>query len=276
MHPKLAMCNIYNDIFQLKDFALEHGFDGIDWSFEMDNLPSTPSEESAWIKEMKRLEPFEIRYHCPFHKIDIGHTDHEKADLAVAIFSRIIRLISRRGGGYLSIHVGLGRNSTISLSWDTTIENLKNLVQYGLEHKVKVCLENLAWGWTSKPNLFEKLIRKSGAWATIDIGHAAVCESVISQHYSVADFITPHEDKLVTAHLYDEEVAGVGHIPPEDLSDIQDRLDLLLNTDCKWWVIEIREMEGLLRTKQMIDEYLGKIEVRDQMSDVRKALELVR
>jgi sugar phosphate isomerase/epimerase len=162
----------------------------------------------------------------------------------------------------------LGRDSTIPLSWDTTIENLKKLVQYGLERKVKVCLENLAWGWTSKPNLFEKLIRKSGACATIDIGHAAVCESVISQHYNVADFIIPHEDKLVTAHLYDEEVAGVGHMPPQNLSDIQSRLDLLLNTNCKWWVIEIRKVEELMKTKQMIDEYLEKTEVINQRSEV--------
>ena len=258
MTPKIAMCNIYNDIYKLKDFALKHNFDGIDWSFEMDTLPSTPFEESKWIEEIEILSPLEVRYHCPFHKIDIGHNDPEKAKFAVSIFKKIIRLISVTGGRYLSIHVGLGRDSTIPLSWDTTIENLKNLIQYGSKHNVKVCLENLAWGWTSKPNLFEKLIRMSSAWVTLDIGHAAVCDSVTSQHYDVADFITPHEDRLVTAHLYDEEVAGIGHLPPEDLSDIQARLDLLLKTDCNWWVIEIREEEGLLKTKEMIDEYLDR------------------
>ena len=256
MQPKLATCNIYNDNYQLKKFALEHGFDGVDWSFEMDALPSTPPEESKWIKEMGILDPLEVRYHCPFHKIDIGHNDPEKAKFAVSVFHKIIRLISRTGGGYLSIHVGLGRNSTIPLSWDTTIDNLKNLVHYGLERRVKVCLENLAWGWTSKPNLFEKLIRKSGACVTIDIGHAAVCESVISQHYDVADFIRPHSESLVAAHLYDKETEE-GHIPPENLSNIQSRLDLLLKTGCDWWVIEIREVEGLMKTKQMIDEYLA-------------------
>ena len=257
MLPKLAMCNIFDDISQLKDFALEHDFHGIDWSFEMETLPSTPSEESIWIKDMEIPDPLEIRYHCPFHKIDIGHHDPEKAKFAVSIFQKIIRLISRRGGGYLSIHVGLGRDSTIPLSWDTTVDNLKNLVQYGLERRVKVCLENLAWGWTSKPNLFEKLIRKSGAWVTIDIGHAEVCEAVSSQQYNIADFIRPHAENLLAAHLYDRETEA-GHIAPKNLSDIQNRLDLLAKTVCDWWVIEIREAEGLLRTKQMIDEYLAK------------------
>lgn len=267
MQPKIAMCNIYNDIHQLRDFAREHGFDGIDWSFEIETLPSTPSEESGWIRDMALLDPFEVRYHCPFHRIDIGHNDPEKAKFALSIFSKIIRLIARRGGGYLSIHVGLGRNSTVPLSWDTTIENLKTLVQYGLERKVRVCLENLAWGWTSKPNLFEKLIRRSGAWVTIDIGHAVVCESVSSQQYHVADFIRPHAERLIEAHLYDRETEE-GHIPPERLSDIEDRLDLLLKTDCNWWVIEIREVVGLLRTKKIIDEYLGKTEVRDRRTEV--------
>ena len=78
---------------------------------------------------MRKLDPLEVRYHCPFHKIDIGHNAPEKAEFAVSIFSKIIRLISRRGGGFLSIHVGLGRNSTIPLSWDTTIENLRFLAQ---------------------------------------------------------------------------------------------------------------------------------------------------
>ena len=115
-------------------------------------------------------------------------------------------------------------------------------------------------GWTSKPNLFEKIIRKSGAWVTIDIGHAAVCEAIKSQQYSIADFITPHSDKIVASHLYNEEIAGVGHIPPENLSDIEDRLDLLINTVCDWWVIEVKEADGLLKTKEMIDEYLENIE----------------
>jgi hypothetical protein len=31
MTPKLAMCNILSDVHDLKAFALDHGFAGIDW-----------------------------------------------------------------------------------------------------------------------------------------------------------------------------------------------------------------------------------------------------
>jgi sugar phosphate isomerase/epimerase len=123
--------------------------------------------------------------------------------------------------------------------------------------KVRVCLENLVWGWTSKANLFEKLIRRSGADVTLDIGHAYACESVQSQHYMVEDFVTPHADRVCNAHIYHTEIPGQGHIPPENKEDIQDRLSLLKAIGCDWWVLELREVEGLLKTKKIVDEYLA-------------------
>jgi sugar phosphate isomerase/epimerase len=256
MKPTLAMCNFIQDITSLKAFAIERGFSGIDWSFEIETLPKTPSEESQWVKAVSTLQPLDVRYHCPFHKIDLGHHDPAKAKEAATLFRRIIRLIAKTGGGYLSIHIGLGRNSTEPLSWDETIQNLRRLVQYGSERNVKVCIENLAWGWTSKPNLFEKLVRKSGAWVTFDIGHAQVCESVSSQQYAVEDFVTPHADRVLNAHIYHVELSGIGHIPPENLADIKTRLSLLQHIGCTWWIIEIKEEEPLLKTKQIIDEFL--------------------
>jgi sugar phosphate isomerase/epimerase len=135
----------------------------------------------------------------------------------------------------LSIHIGLGHDSTEPLSWETTISNLRNLVRFGADHQVRICLENLAWGWTSKPNLFEKLIRLSGAGVTLDIGHALVCESVQSQQYAVEDFVTPHLNRVFNAHVYHEEIPGLGHMPPERIEDIEDRLALLSNAGCWWW-----------------------------------------
>ncbi len=46
MKPKLAICNIFSDMDKLKSFARKHGFSGIDWSFDMDDLPQTLVEES--------------------------------------------------------------------------------------------------------------------------------------------------------------------------------------------------------------------------------------
>lgn len=258
MIPKLAMCNIFSDASKVKNFARAHRFFGIDWSFDLDRLPETPLQESRWAKDQAMLAPLEVRYHCPFYRIDLGHVDPALAEKAESTFRRIIRLVSKVGGRYLSIHIGLGHDSTEPLSWKTSIDNLRRLVQFGAERRITVCLENLAWGWTSKPNIFEKLVRLSGAGVTLDIGHAYVCESVDTQQYAVEDFVTPHDDRVFNTHIYHTEISGRGHIPPKRIEDIEDRLALLREIDCRWWVIEIKEPEGLLKTREIIDEYLAR------------------
>ncbi len=271
MNPKLVLCNIFSDTDRLKAFARDHGFSGIDWSFDLDDLPETPAEESRWVKDLSTLRDLEIRYHCPFYQIDIGHNDPEEAQKAGSIFRRIIRLVSKAGGEYLTVHIGLGHDSTESLSWGTSIENLRGIVRYGAELRVQVCLENLAWGWTSKPNLFEKLIRKSSASVTFDIGHAHACESVQAQYYDFEDFISPHDGRVLNAHIYHTEIPGQGHIPPERLEDIAERLDLLRSVGCNWWVIEIKEPEGLIHTKALLDEYLIRVNSEQQIPYFLKA-----
>ena len=257
--PKLVMCNFFSETEKLGRFACEYGFSGIDFSFDLKQFPKTPAQESRWVKDILALGPLEVRYHCPFERIDLGHDDPEKAKEAEVLFKRIIRLISKVGGRYITIHIGLGHDSTEPLSWETTINNLRHLVNYGRAMSVRVCLENLVWGWTSKANLFEKLIRRSGADVTLDIGHAYVCESVQSQQYNIEDFVTPHANRVFNAHIYHTEIPGQGHIPPEKKEDIEDRLSLLKAIGCEWWVIEIREIEGLLKTKKIVDEYLTQI-----------------
>jgi sugar phosphate isomerase/epimerase len=254
--PKLAMCNFLPET-GLGEFALRYGFSGIDYSFDLKRLPATPSEESRWVGRISSLSPLEVRYHCPFERVDLGHDDAERAEEAEALFRRIIRLVSKAGGRYVTIHIGLGHDSTEPLSWEITVSKLRRLVNYGRTMRVQICLENLAWGWTSKPNLFEKLIRMSGASVTLDIGHAHACESVQSQQYAIEDFVSPHADRVCNAHVYHTEIPDLGHIAPKKREDIEDRLSLLKNIGCSWWAIEIRESRTLLEAKNIVDEYLA-------------------
>ncbi|MEJ2429248.1 MAG: TIM barrel protein, partial [Deltaproteobacteria bacterium] len=157
---------------------------------------------------------------------------------------------------FLTIHVGLGRDTTIDLSWNRTIERLAAFVRFASGMGVRVCLENLAWGWTSRPQLFEKLIRKSACWATLDIGHAVVSPSVITQQYQVGDFVLPHGEKILNGHVYHEE-KGNHHLPPKKLEDLQDRLRMLLELPrCDWWVLELKQEQPLLRTLEIVREFL--------------------
>lgn len=253
----MAMPNFIHPHDELKGFAIENGFSGIDWSFDFSQLPATPSEESEWAAVQKNMNPLEVRYHCPFANVDIGHEEMEVQKNSVSLFKRIIRLVSKASGKYLTIHLGLGHATMSILSWEATIRNLRELVGFGHQTGVVVCLENLAWGWTSRPNLFEKIIRLTGAGVTLDIGHAHVCEPVVTQQYTVKDFISPHPGKVLNAHIYHTEHGELGHVPPQRYEDIAGRLKLLSLTNCAWWVIELREEKALLATKVFVEKFLN-------------------
>lgn len=260
--PKLAMCNFLSDLERLKETALAHGFQGIDWSFDPRDFPRRPSEESRWVAQMRFLAPLELRFHCPFARIDLGHEETARSREALDLFRRIVHLVAKAEGRYLTIHVGLGRDTTRILSWDRTVKNLRDLVRFGRQRSVRVCLENLAWGWTSKPHLFEKLVRLTGAGVTFDIGHAHACEAVATQQYTPADFVSPHADRLHNAHVYHTEIEIEGrglHVAPETPADISSRLHLLGRAGCDWWVLELREMEALLQTKHIVDRHLAQV-----------------
>jgi sugar phosphate isomerase/epimerase len=161
----------------------------------------------------------------------------------------------------MTVHLGLGRRSPEGLSWERTIRALADLVSYAESLGVRLCLENLASGWSSRPQLFEKLIRKTGAGITLDIGHARVCQSVQCREFELEDFALPHQDRVLNAHIYHEEVDG-RHVPPACVNDIRDRLDLLSWLGCNWWVLELREKEPLLATLKIVREYLESREAR--------------
>jgi sugar phosphate isomerase/epimerase len=262
--PKLAMCNFVTDVDRLRHTALAHRFSGVDWTFKLKDLPTNDVDELRLIKSISRLHPIEVRYHCAFDGIDLGDADPGKADAAAEIFRLACRLISKLDGRFMTVHVGLGRDSSLDLSWERSLQALADLVRYADGLGVCVCLENLACGWSSRPELFEKLVRKSRAGVTLDIGHARVSPSVESQHYAFEDFVLPHHDRVLNAHVYHEERAD-GHLPPEKLDDLSDRLNLLRCLPCDWWVLELREESALLSTLKIVHQFL------DAMPDERPA-----
>jgi len=254
--PRIACCNFIPDVQELRAFALEHSFDGIEWSLRRADVPTSDEDAEELARHIEALRPLEVRYHCAFQKTDLGDIDAERSREAMRVFRQVCRLVTRLGGDVVTIHVGLGHDSTLGLSWERTIDSLAHLVRYAESTGVRLCLENLAWGWTSRPELFEKLIRKAGPWATLDIGHAWVSPSVTSQHFAIEDFVGPQPERFLGAHIYHSE-DDRGHIPPGALVEIADRLDLLRRLPaCTWWVLEVRERVGLLRTLAVVREYL--------------------
>jgi sugar phosphate isomerase/epimerase len=257
VQPVLACCNFLPDSEQLRVFAREHGFGGVDWTFTLENFPETPAAENALGRALAGLHPLELRFHCAFERADLGAEDPEENRRTMQLFRRVCRLVAKLGGRFITIHIGgLGRESAFDLCWQKTLAGLTELVRLTNKLGLRLCIENLAWGWTSRPDLFEKLIRLSGAWATLDVGHARVSPAVQSGLFRVKDFVSPHPERFVNAHVYHEETEA-GHLPPQSLADLQDRLDLLRHLPlCNWWVLELREEAALFTTLQVVQEFL--------------------
>ena len=248
------MCNFISDVPTLKRFALANGFAGVDWTLKVEDLPENPLDESRLLRKIAQLHPLEVRYHLAFEAVDLGDVENRRAEYAMEVFRHACTLLSRLDGRYMTIHLGLGRDSTVGLSWERTLAALADLVSYGKSLGITVCLENLAWGWSSRPELFEKLIRKSQAGVTLDIGHAWVCSSVETQGYTFEDFVAPHPETIFNTHIYHEE-RNDRHLPPEHLDDLRNRLNVLSGLPCDWWVLELREEPALLATLDVVRAY---------------------
>jgi len=248
---KIALINIFDqDANKLADFASEFGFKGIDWSLNL-NL-----DESDFLRKMDTLKGFEIRFHCPWPLIDIAYADY-RAEQAMQLFGPWIDLISKAGGQYLTVHIGLGQSSVTELDWEKAIENLSRLVSFGAEHGITVCLENITTGWTSNPKLFKTLVKKTGAGVTLDIGHINACRSEKPSEKLFELYVMPNKRRIFNAHIYYTEIPEHGHVAPERLDQILDYLWLLRSaTSCDWWVIELSNPEEILKTKDFMTKFL--------------------
>ena len=90
----------------------------------------------------------------------------------------------------------------------------------------------------------------------MDIGHARASQSVASGAYDLEDFLNPHSERILNAHVYHEETSG-GHVAPVSVKDIESRLRMLIGLPfCDWWVIELREHKSLVKTLRVVREFL--------------------
>lgn len=255
--PLLACCNFIPDAEKLRQFALDLGFQGVDWTFTLDNLPVGLAGESELTRAISHLHSLEVRYHLAFQGLDLGDENPEEGKRALRVFREACLLISKLGGRVVTIHVGgLGRETSSDLCWQTALDVLQDLVQFCNRLRLRLCVENLAVGWSSRPKLYEKLLRLSGAWATLDVGHARVCQAVQSGGWRVQDFVSPHPERFVNAHIYHEETEA-GHMPPATVAQMELRLRLLETLPlCDWWVLELREEAALKQTLGVVQDYL--------------------
>jgi sugar phosphate isomerase/epimerase len=257
MQPQIAMCNIFDqDAERLAGFAADHGFSGIDWSID----PALPEEE--FFARMQSLTAFQVRFHCRFPGVDVAYTD-QRADDSLALLMRTVDQVARAGGEHMTVHSGLGNPTGEGIGLAPAIANLGVLVEHGRQSGVAVALENLTTPITNDPLLFRRIVAETDACVTIDIGHAHAVGNSRQRGNIFCDYITPHQGRILNAHIYHTELDGYGHVPPGCLSDIHHPLDLLcLAESCDWWVIELMDPSKLLYTRDLLQSYLDTLSLK--------------
>ena len=252
MNHCIAIINIFDqDARRLLDFALSQGFEGIDWT--VDQWQS----KGDFLSSMECLKPVEVRFHCPFQGVDIGYADARRAASSLAVLTETMERIAMAGRKHMTVHTGFGRVSQEELDFKKALQNLTTLVRRGADLGVIVSLENLASQWTSLPELFYELVQQSGAGVTLDIGHAHVCASRDVEGRVFERYLLPNRSRIFNAHIYHTEARGEGHVAPAGIEDICDRVALLMEVpSCDWWVIELKKIDDILRTREMLSHCL--------------------
>ncbi|MDI6822193.1 MAG: sugar phosphate isomerase/epimerase [Actinomycetota bacterium] len=252
--PKIAPCA--KTILSIKDvleYGGESGYMAVDCSLDSKLLKLLESERKKF-EEILNGNNLEVRYHCAFADGELGHVNPSIAQASLVLFKDIIDSVQRFGARYITVHIGLDRESENKLSWERAVENLSELVGYGNERGVTVCLENLKTGWTSDPQLFLRLVELSGAKVTFDIGHANSSVHANDGGVTAVEFLESVAKHVVNAHIYEAEEPH--HIAPRDLSVIGPVLERLLKTGCDWWVIELDDKEEVEHTKTLLQSFL--------------------
>lgn len=252
LEPRISISNIYGeDAARLADFARKLDFKGVEWSVD------PYATDIDLLKQIDLLHDFEVRFHMRWPGIEFAYADN-RSEAAMDLYRRKLELIAVLGGRYATIHLGLKRIDCRDLDWRKAIENLASLVAFGDELGVTVCLENIIAGWTGKPELFEQIIRQTGAGVTLDIGHAHVCQMNQPEENIYEQLTQPNRENIFGAHIYHTEISGVGHIVPENVLQIRKRLSLLNSLpNCKWWLIELSKPNEILRTRRICRDFLA-------------------
>ncbi|WP_028581817.1 TIM barrel protein [Desulfogranum japonicum] len=228
------------------DWLASHGF-AMEYTPNGEALEETPKHLAAYLGKN-----IPVRHHAFFPGFELGDADQSQAEKALALHKHYLDTIIGNGEQVVTVHVGLVPD--IALNHERVQKNLSNLVEYGATRGVTVSLENLRFGATSNPETVIQWAGESGASITLDVGHAVSCERVQAGELTVPHIVEMFSHKLEEVHLYEYETDT--HYAPHDMSVLGPIVDALLQTDCRWWTIELTDVEEILTTRELVHRHV--------------------
>ncbi len=267
--PQVAISTqAFPSVWDVLDFCRVHKCPAVEYTFRRGAVSRDEVAREIPDIELLRRSGLFLRYHLAFPAFDLGHPDPARARAAVDFHLFCLRLVAEVGGDRVTLHIGLDGALRGRVDYEAAARGLRELVNAGERLGVRVCLENLRLGQTGNPGRFQELLGQSGAWATLDVGHARARELASTAPGRALDFISRCGEKLLGAHVYEiEAVVEPGgparHLPPRDMAAIGPLLDAMVRkTSCDWWLIELMDAEEMANTLSLLRLYQDGITAR--------------
>ena len=265
--PTIAITNqVFSSIDELLRFCSEHDCQAVEYTFSRAAMSTEDIRREIPDIEKLLQAGITLRYHLAFKGRDLGDTDPGAAREALLLYGYCVRLAAELGGDHAVLHIGLGKKESDVVDYSSAALLLKELVPLGHENGVRVCLENLRRGRTGDPEGLWSLLQTSGAWATLDVGHAMAAQAANGGDGHALEFIRLCKDRILSAHVYEiekrpENGASAIHFPPHNLDNIRPLLDgLLEHTRCAWWLIELVRRDEVEHTLGLLRSYLAGVQ----------------
>jgi sugar phosphate isomerase/epimerase len=236
--------------------AVSHGFSGLDWNLDPMRI-AVASNARRKFYDCALSSGLPSRFHAPCHDTELGHEDPLISSTAVQYLKMYIHLIKDFPKTSITLHIGSRGIPMEELSWDNAVRGLREVVRFGEDNGVDVCLENLKHGWTNNPETFSELVEASGSMVTFDIGHARASPYVSGGDYTLEEFMESVGDRIRNLHVYEIESKQGEHIEPANLDSIRPALDRALSKGITWWVLELHSIDSMARCKNLIESHYG-------------------
>ncbi len=258
MRPTLGICSTLLTNDEAVELLCGSRDDaGVEFRIDAHRIGDLPEQIETLRVRVTRCElaELEMRFHFPLGPFDLSHIEDRQASRALILMQAAVGHVAEIGGTYLTVHLPLPEDASHD-RFHHACDLLGDLVDYGRERGVRVCLENLRWGMTSQPEHFLELVDSSGAGITFDVGHA-ISSDIADAGFSAARFAAELGDRIENVHVYGREEAV--HLPPASIEDIQPVVDALLATQCSWWTIELFGLSEFTATRDMLLEYFDSV-----------------
>lgn len=192
-----------------------------------------------------------LRFHGFLPGYEIGDADAEAARAALKRHKALVDAVCAHPEAVITCHIGLTRGRTID--GQRAVANLSALVDYATARGVVIALENLKQGPTAVPENHLGWATLAGAQITLDLGHALSADATGGMGMDA--YIDAVADRLVEVHYYESETHR--HNAPADMRILGPLVDGLMRTDCRWWTIELEDLDEMAATRRMTLDYVA-------------------